>query len=105
MFIIYPSCKKALKNGRVKSKIAKKSSLNFTFGQGSCVISEVARPNSNKAILVLVFLRFEIAVFNINFVFRMMNSFSSMTRVADWILTGEIVKHANVLYPVCLKKY
>ena len=34
-FIIYPSYERALKNGRVKSKIVEKSSLNFTFGQGS----------------------------------------------------------------------
>ena len=27
MFIIYPSCEKALKNGRVKSKIVRKSSF------------------------------------------------------------------------------
>ena len=37
-----------------------KSSLNFTFGQGSCLISDFARPNSNKVSLVQVFLRFEI---------------------------------------------
>ena len=30
-FIIYPSCKKALNNGRVKSQIFKKLSLNFTL--------------------------------------------------------------------------
>ena len=56
-FIIYPSCERALKNGRVKSKIARKSSLNFTSGQGSCLISDFARPNSNKAVLVQVFLK------------------------------------------------
>ena len=56
-FIIYPSYERALKNGRVKSKIVEKSSLNFTFGQGSCFISDFARQNSNKAVLVQVFLR------------------------------------------------
>ena len=30
-FIIYPSYERALKNGRVKSKIVKKSPLNFTL--------------------------------------------------------------------------
>ena len=46
LFITYPSCETALKNGRVRSKIVRKSSLNFTFGQGSCLISDFARPNS-----------------------------------------------------------
>ena len=55
-FIIYPSCERPLKNGRVKSKIVRKLSLNFTFGHGSCLA--VARSNSNKAVLVQVFLRF-----------------------------------------------
>ena len=64
----------------------RKLSLNFTFGQGSCLISDFARPNSNKAVLVQVFLRFEIIIFNNNFVFSMMSSFCSMTRVAGWIL-------------------
>ena len=47
----------------------RKSSLNFNAGQGSCLMSEFARPNSNKAVLVQVFLRFEIVIFNDNFVF------------------------------------
>ena len=68
-FIIYPSRERALKNGKVTSKIVRKSSLNFTFGQGSCLISDFARPNSNKAALVQVSLRFEIVIFNNNFVF------------------------------------
>ena len=79
--------------------------MNFTFCQGSCLISDFARPNSNKAVLVQVFWRFEIVIFNNNFVFCMMSSLCSMTRVAAWILTWEIFKHTNVLYPVCLKKY
>ena len=103
-FIIYPSCERALKNGRVKSIILGKSSLNFTFGRGSCLTSDFARLNSNKAALVQV-LRFEIFIFNNNFVFCMMSSFCSMVRVAGWILTREIIKRANVDYPVCLKKY
>ena len=37
-YIIYPSCERALNNGRVKSKIVRKLSLNFTFRQGSCLI-------------------------------------------------------------------
>ena len=39
-FIIHPSYERALKNGMVKSAVFKKSSLNFSFGQGSYVISE-----------------------------------------------------------------
>ena len=96
-FIIYPSCERALKNGRVNSKIVRKSSLNFTFGQGSCPISDFARPNSNKAVLVQVFLRFKIVIFNNNFVFCIMSSFCSMARMAGWIL--------SVFYPVNVKKY
>ena len=60
-FIIYPSCERVLKNGSIKSKIVRKSSLKFAFGQGSCLISGVANPNSNKAVLVQVFLRFDIS--------------------------------------------
>ena len=94
-FIIYRSCGKALKNGRVKSKIVRKLSLNFTF----------ATPNSDKDVLVEVFWRFERVIFNNNFVFWMMSSFCSMVRVAGWILTREIIKRTNVFYPVYLKKY
>ena len=104
-FIIYPSCERALTNGRVKSKIVRKSSLNFTFGQGSYLISDFARPNSHKAVLVQVFLRFETVIFNNNFVFCMMSYFCSMERAARWILAREIIKHTNVFYPVCLKTY
>ena len=68
-FIIYPSCKRTLKNGKVKSQIFKKSSLNFTFGQGSCLISDFAGPTSNKAILLQISLRFDIGIFNNNFSF------------------------------------
>ena len=50
-FIIFPSCKKALKNERVNSRIVRKSSSNFIFGQGSCLISDFAWPKSNKAVL------------------------------------------------------
>ena len=53
-FIIYLSCERALKNGRVKLKIFRKSSLNFTFGQGSCLISDFARPISNKVVLLQI---------------------------------------------------
>ena len=99
-FIIYPSCKRDFMNRRVKSKIVRKSSFNFTFGQSSCLISDFARPNSNKAVLVRVFLRFEIFIFNNNFEFCTMSSFSSMTRVAGWILARETIKCTNVIYPV-----
>ena len=100
-FIIYPSCERVLKNGRMKSKIVRKSSLKFAFGQGSCLISGVASPNSNKAVLVQVVLRFEI--FNKNFVFCMMSSFCSMTRVADWILARGTIKLTNVFKKVLEK--
>ena len=57
-FVIYPSCERALKNGRVKSEIVRKLSLNFTFGQGCCLTSDFARTSSKKAALVQGFLRF-----------------------------------------------
>ena len=63
-FIIYPSFERAFNNGRVKSQIFRKSSLNFIFGQGNCLISDFARPNSNKAVLLQISLRFDIGIFN-----------------------------------------
>ena len=51
-FLIYPSCERALKNGRVKPKIFRKLSLNFNFGQGSCLIADFARPKPNKAVFI-----------------------------------------------------
>ena len=63
-FIIYTSCKRALNNGRAKSQIFRKSSLNFTFGQGSCLISEFAKN------LLRFSPRFDIGTFNNNFAFR-----------------------------------
>ena len=75
------------REGEIKNR---RSFLNFTFGQGSWLISAFARSNSNKAVLVQVFLRFEIVIFNNNFVFCMISSFCSMERVADWILAREI---------------
>ena len=104
-FIIFPSFERALKNGRLKSKIVMKLSLNFTFGQDCCLISDFARLNSNKAVLVQVFLRFEMIIFNNNFVFCMMSSFCGMARVAGWILARKIIKRRNMFYPVYLKKY
>ena len=91
-FTIYPSCESALKNESVKSEIVRKSSFNFTFGQGSC--PDFARPSSDKAVLVQVFLRFEIVIVNNNFVFCMMSSFCSMARVASWILA---ITHQSLL--------
>ena len=80
----------------MKSKIVRKLSFNFTFGQGSCLISDFARPNSNKAVLVQVFLKsFLITIF-----YFMMSSFSSMTPVAGWILIRELIKLTNDFYPV-----
>ena len=74
---------RALKNGMVKSKIVRSWSLNFTFAHGSCHISEFARSNSDKAVMVQVFLGFVIAIFNNNFVFCLMSSSCSMARVAS----------------------
>ena len=54
------------RDGEIKNR---KSSLNFTFGQGSYLISDFARPNSYKAVLAQVFLIFEIVIFNSKFVF------------------------------------
>ena len=95
---------KASTNGKVKSEIVGKWFVSFTFGQDSCLISDFAKPNSNKAVLVQAFLRFEIVIFNNNFVFCMISSFRRMTRVADWILSREIIKNTNVFYPRMFKK-
>ena len=66
---MYQSSVRASNNGRVKSKIFRKSSLSIAFGQGSCLISEFARPNLNKAVWLQISLRFNIGIFNNNFVF------------------------------------
>ena len=89
-----------MKNGRVKSKIVRKSSLNLTLGQGTCLISEFTRSNSKNAVLVQDFMRFEIVIFNNNFVFCMISTFCSMAGVADWFLAREILKRINMFYPV-----
>ena len=67
--VIHMSCEMALNNGTVKSQTFRKLSLNFTFGQGSFLTSDFARPNSNKAVLLQISLRFDIAIFNNNFAF------------------------------------
>ena len=100
-FNICAFCERVLKKGRVKAKIVRKLSLNFTFGQGSCLISDFARENSSKDVLVQIFLRLDTVIFNNNFVFCMMSSFCSMARIAGWILVREIIKRTNVR----LKKY
>ena len=61
---IFPSCERALKNGRVKSEILRESSLKLTFGQGSCLISDFAGPNSDKNVLLQIPLKFDIEIFN-----------------------------------------
>ena len=68
-FIIYPSCERALNNWRVKSQTFRKSPLNVTFGQGSCLTSDFARPNSGKALLLQISLRLDIGIFNNNVAF------------------------------------
>ena len=96
-FIIDPSCERALKNRWVKLKIGNRL-WKWTFGQDRCLISDFARSNSNKVVLVQV-LRSIIVIYNNNFVFSMMISFCSMTRVAGWIFAREIIKCTNMFYP------
>ena len=89
-FINLPSYERALTHRMVKSKIYGKSSLNFSFGQGSYLISDFAWLNSVKALFLEVSLRSEIMIFNNNFVFcqagflkPFMISFCNMPWVAD----------------------
>ena len=96
----------------VKSKIFGKSSLSFSFGQGSYLISDFAEPKSVKAVLLQVSLRSEIIIFNNNFVFcqasflkLFMISFCNMSSVAGWFSVREIVKPTSVFRLVCLKRY
>ena len=81
-----------MKNGRVKLKIVRKSSLNLTLGQGTCLISEFTRSNSKNAVLVQDFMRFEIVI--------MISTFCSMAGIADWFFAREILKRINMFYPV-----
>ena len=111
-FIIYPFCERDVNNGRLKLQIFRKTFLNFTFGQGSCLISDFARLNSNKALLLQMCLRFDIGIFNNNFAFcvaeflePVMGSFCSTLWLAGWFLLREIIKRIIVFYPACLKKY
>ena len=67
--IIYPSFERALKYGMMKSKMFRKSSLRFSFGQDSYLISGSAWINSVKAVLLQISLRFEIVIFSNNFAF------------------------------------
>ena len=60
---------RALKQRMVKSKIFRKLSLNFSFGQDSYLISDFAWPNSIKTILLQISLRFEIVFFKSKFAF------------------------------------
>ena len=109
--IIYPSCERALNNGRVKSQIFRKPSLNFTFGQISCLISNFIRPNSSKTVFLQISLRFNIGIFNNNFAFcaaeflePVRSSFCSRPWLAGWCLLRKIIKRISVFYPLCLKK-
>ena len=67
---MYSFCERTLNTGMVKSKIFRKLSLNFTFGQGSCLISNLAVPNSNKALLLQISLKL-VVFFNNHFAFCM----------------------------------
>ena len=110
--ITYSSYERTLNNGRVKTQIFRKSSLNFTFGQGSCLTSEFSRPNSYKAVLLPISPRVDIGIFNNNFAFcvaeflePVMSSFCWIPWLGGWFLIREIIKRTSVFYPVCLKKY
>ena len=106
-FIIYSSCERALNNGRLKSQIFRKSSLNFIFGQGSCLTFscltlDFLRSNSNKAVLLQIFLTFDIGTFNNNFAFcvaeflePVMSSFCSMPGLAGSFLLRKIIKRTS----------
>ena len=111
-FIIYQSFERALKHGMVKLEIFRKSSLNFSFGQGSYLISDNAWRNSIKAVLLQISLIFGIVIFNNNFAFclagflkSLVISFCSMPWVTEWFPLRGIIKRTSVFYPVCLKKY
>ena len=80
-FIIYPSFERVLKHGRVKLKVFRKSSLNFSFGQGGYLISDFAWPNSIKAALLQISQRFEIVIFNSNFGFCL-SGFPKMSMIS-----------------------
>ena len=84
-FNIHPSYERALNHRMVKPKIFGKSSLNFSFGHGSYLISDFALPKPVRAVLLQVSLRSEIIIFNNNlgfcqagFVKPFMISFCSM---------------------------
>ena len=111
-FIIYPSCERALNNGKVKSKIFRKSSSNFFFGKSSYPKSDIARSSSKKAVLFQISLRLNMGIFSNNFAFcvagflgLVTSSFCSMPWLAGWFLLRKIIEQISVFYPVCLKKY
>ena len=90
--IIYPSFDRVLKHGMVNLKMFRKLSLNFNFGQSSYLISDFALPNSMKAVLLQISLKFGMVIFNSNFSFclagflkPLMISFCSMAWVAGWL--------------------
>ena len=60
---------RVLNHRMLKSKIFGKSSLNVSFGQGSCIISDFPKTNSVKAALLQLSLRSKIIIFNNNFAF------------------------------------
>ena len=84
-FIICPLCEKGFSNARVKSKILRKLSLDFIFGQGSCLISDFTRSNSNKAILLQFHRRISIGNFNNNFTFCEAEFLSFFVAFHDWL--------------------
>ena len=103
-FYYLPIFRKRLKEreGEIKNR---KPFLNFTFDEDSCLLSNFTRSNSNKSILVQVFWRCDIVIFNNNLLFCMLSSFCSIARVAGCILAREIIKWINVFYLRCLKMY
>ena len=58
-----------LKHVTVKSKIFRKSSLNFSFGQDSYLMPDFAWTNSIKSVWLQTSLRSEIVIFNNYFAF------------------------------------
>ena len=84
----HPSYEKALKHGMVKSIIFRKSSLNFSLGQGSYLISDFAYPNSVNALLIQVTQRSGIITFNNNFAFCQAGFLKSfMISFCSWLIS------------------
>ena len=71
-FMIYPSCERVLKNGRVKLKMFRESFLNFTFGQGI----RLCLAKLKQSRIVQISIIFDIEIFNNNIAFYVAGSWS-----------------------------